>query len=118
MVVSHYLISQIQVAGLIVELLGFFYLSLGIFGRVVVDIFRPLLPGTAATVLVGVFVVPYAGAPLMVRASLLLFTFILVYGFTYLAQVNAERFSATVSLITQISDLFKWILVLSLLFTS
>ena len=34
------------------------HLSFGIFGGVVVDIFRPLLPGTAATVLVGVFVVP------------------------------------------------------------
>jgi hypothetical protein len=45
--VSQYLVSWIQVAGLIVGLLGLFYLSLGVFGKTGTSFLRPLLPATA-----------------------------------------------------------------------
>lgn len=44
MAVSHYLVSWIQVGGLIVGLYGFFFLSLGIFGDKSIPWFRALLP--------------------------------------------------------------------------
>jgi hypothetical protein len=52
MVVSHYVVSSIQVAGLVVGLLGFFYLSLTLFGRTGFNLFRPLLPASAVAIAV------------------------------------------------------------------
>jgi hypothetical protein len=48
MEVSHYLVSGIQVAGLVIGLLGFFYLSLSLFGRTRMNFFLPLLPAAAS----------------------------------------------------------------------
>lgn len=48
MIISHYLISWVQVAGLIATLYGFFYLSsMEVFGTKSIYIFRPLLPALA-----------------------------------------------------------------------
>jgi hypothetical protein len=54
MLVSHYLVSLIQVVGLVVGLLGFFYLSLGLFDRSSLRWFRPLLAATAFALVGGV----------------------------------------------------------------
>jgi len=48
MSISHYWVSGIQVAGLIVGLYGFFFLSIGVFGVKSIPWFRALLPATGA----------------------------------------------------------------------
>lgn len=48
MVVSQYWVLGIQVSGLVLGLMGAFYLSVGLFGKMGSDIFTPLLPATAA----------------------------------------------------------------------
>src|SRR5262245_41851355 len=63
MIVSHYWVSGIQVGGLILGLLGFFYLSLGLFGRTGFNLFRPILPAIAVAVtecVYATFFLPFA----------------------------------------------------------
>jgi hypothetical protein len=51
MVVNHYVVSWIQVIGLVVGLLGFFYASVGLFGKAGSRFLRPLLPALALAIL-------------------------------------------------------------------
>lgn len=54
MVISHYLVSWIQVGGLIVGLYGFFFLSISVFGTRSTPWFRALLP--ASGVMLGLLI--------------------------------------------------------------
>lgn len=55
MTVSHLVVSWIQVGGLAISLYGLFYLSLGLFPRTGISLFRPLLPAGGAGILGYVF---------------------------------------------------------------
>jgi len=63
MVVSHYVVSWIQVIGVAVGLLGFFYVSIGLFGKAAPSLLRPLLPALALAIVgtVGPLVVQVPG---------------------------------------------------------
>ncbi len=90
MEVNHYLVSGIQVVGLIVGLIGFFYLSLSLFGATGVNFIRPLLPAAASATLGGLafgFAVPRAGNVGVAIAIL----FIVGYGLGYLSQPGRTR---------------------------
>ncbi len=67
MVVSHYVVSWIQVVGLIVGLYGFFFLSIPIFGEGSVRWLRPFLPAVAVGL--GMFI-PFVSAPAGVGGDL------------------------------------------------
>ena len=63
MSVNHYVVSWIQVLGLVVGLLGFFYVSVGLFGKAGKSLLRPLLPALALAIVgaVGPLVVSIPG---------------------------------------------------------
>lgn len=108
MTVSHYLVSGIQVAGLVVGLFGLFYLSLGLFGKTGTSLLLALLPAGAGGIAFG-FIgaeIPLAGAgvsllgggnPLVFGLLFAVLGFIVMYGQALVAQrsdgLNRRRYS-------------------------
>jgi uncharacterized BrkB/YihY/UPF0761 family membrane protein len=89
MSVSHYVVSGIQVAGLILGLYGFFFLSITTFGENSTRWIRSILPASAATL--GVYVV---GAAFPRFENWLFGSYALIVGIiTYFvsAQITAEN---------------------------
>lgn len=100
MVVSHYVMSWIQVIGLLIGLMGVFYLSLPVFPDSALKYLRPLLPATALAILGAIgpfmFSIPGQGHDPASVVSTMVVSFLGGYFISYQSHDGNRRTSGVV----------------------
>ncbi len=94
MVISHYVVSWIQIGGLICTLIGLFYLSLSVFNHSAIKYVRPLFPaGVAVLIVIATFTVllPISG-PQLATSRVGLITAAGVFVIAYVEALSGAAF--------------------------